>query len=625
MVGRVIRQVSNELFLEPIWETGAGLRRDWKMKWSTTVLELALFTAVGLAPRGGTSADDKAAPNQGIAGNWTGPLKVTPQIELQITLDLKEGKNGSVSGKWASPDEALKDLPFTTLAFRDGEFSFTAKFSDANYKGRLNKAGTEIKGTWTQRGKDYPMTFRRFEPAKVVATPIPKELEGIWEGKLAINGGIELRIVLKVEKGKDGALKAVLVSPDQTPIGIPISSVVLKDGELSFESKRIGAKYTGKRNKTGTAFEGTFTQSGANFRLVLTKTEKISERRRPQTPKPPFPYRSENVHYENKAGGIKLAGTLTIPPGAGPFPAVILLTGSGAQDRDESILGHKPFLVLADHLTRRGIAVLRVDDRGVGGSTGSISDSTTEDFAGDALAGVAFLKGRKEIDPKKIGLAGHSEGGLTAPIAAARSPDVAFIVMMAGTGLPGTDILLMQARLILKVNGASESELKSQERLQTTIFRVMDEEKDQKSVLKKLSAAVKEFLAALPESDRKALGDVDSSLSEASLERVNSPWFRFFLHFDPRPVLKRVHCPVLAINGEKDLQVPPKENLGEIAKALRAGGNLHVKTVEVPGLNHLFQPCKSGSPSEYAAIETTVDPQALKIIGDWVVEQTAVK
>ncbi len=581
-----------------------------------------MLATMGFVPVGRARADDKSGQNPGIGGNWAAVLRVTPQIELRITLDLKVGKNGSVSGNWASPDEALKDLPFDSLAFKNGVLTFHANFSDAGYKGTLNKAGTEIAGSWTQRGKDYPMTFKRFDPAQVVAAPIPKELEGIWEGKLVVTGGIELRLVLKVEKGKDGALKAVLVSPDQSPIGIPVSQVGLKDGALSFESKRIGAKYAGKRNKTGTAFEGTFTQMGAKLPLVLKKTDKMSEYRRPQTPKPPFPYRAESVSYENKAGGVKLAGTLTIPTGEGPFPAVILLTGSGAQDRDESLLGHKPFLVLADHLSRRGIAVLRVDDRGVGGSTGSIVNSTSEDFAGDALAGVSFLKGRKEIDPGKIGLCGHSEGGIIAPIAAARSGGIAFIVMMAGTGLPGTDILLAQARLILKASGASESELKSNERLQTLLFRIMDEKMDEKTVRSRVAAALKEFVAALPESERKALGESGSALSETTIAQVNSPWLRSFLHFDPRSVLRKVHCPVLAINGEKDLQVPAKQNLAEIAKALKAGGNEHVKTVEVPGLNHLFQPCRTGAPSEYAAIETTIDPQVLKIIGDWIVEQT---
>jgi pimeloyl-ACP methyl ester carboxylesterase len=387
---------------------------------------------------------------------------------------------------------------------------------------------------------------------------------------------------------------------------------------MSFESKPIGARYTGKRNERGTAFEGEFTQLGTKLPLRLAKTDKVSEPARPQTPKPPFPYRSEDVTYEYKAGRVRLAGTLTLPRGSGPFAAVILITGSGAQDRDETILGHKPFLVLADYLTRRGIAVLRVDDRGVGGSTGKISSSTSEDFAGDALAGVAFLKGRKEIDPRKIGLMGHSEGGLIAPMAAARSNDVAFIVLLAGTGLPGSEILVAQGELILKANGASESELKLQRQIQKRLIEIISSEPDEKVAGAKIAAALKEILAALPAAEKEALGEGGGQLSETNINRFNNAWFRYFLAYDPRPTLKKVRCPVLAMSGEKDLQAPSRRNLAEIAGALEAGGNRNVKTVALPGLNHLFQPCKTGSPSEYAAIETTMAPEALKTVGDWI-------
>ncbi|HZW32282.1 MAG TPA: alpha/beta fold hydrolase, partial [Isosphaeraceae bacterium] len=545
--------------------------------------------------------DDKAAAVRGVEGAWSGPLKISPQLELPITLELIRGKDGSLSGKWGSPDEALADQPFRSIAFRDRVLTFTMRHG-ASYKGTLNQSGTEIAGEWTHRGKTFPLTFQRFDPSKVVVVPIPRELEGIWEGKITAPGGIQLRLALKVEKAKDGALKAALASPDQGAHNIPISSIGLKEGVLTFASKIIGAKYTGKRNPCGTAFEGEFVQSGLKMPLTLKKTDKISQARRPQTPQPPFPYRMEDVVYENRSGGVKLAGTLTLPAGKGPVPAVILITGSGAQDRDETILGHKPFLVLADALTRRGIAVLRVDDRGVGGSTGSVKTSTSEDFAGDVLAGVAFLKGRSDIDAKKIGLIGHSEGGLIAPIAAARSQDVAFIVLMAGTGLPGTEILVAQGQLILEANGASESLRKLQRDAQKRLMDIITREKDETAARTKLTAAVTELFAALPESERKALGDAGAGLAEAAVSQANNAWFRFFLAFDPRPTLRQVRCPVLALNGAKDLQVPAKENLAEIAKALKAGGNDHVKTVELPGLNHLFQPSKTGSPSEYASI-----------------------
>ncbi len=591
---------------------------------------MRLFVAVTCAVMTWTSAgiagaDDKPAATKSVEGSWEGQIALTPQISIRVTLDLSRGKDGALSGTWGSPDQGPKVLPFTSLAFADGVLTFSAKNAGANYKGKLNEDGKGLVGEWAQGGKTFVLNFKRMDPSKVRAMPIPAELAGIWEGKLHVGAGVELRLALKVEKGKDGKLRAALASPDQGAHNIAISSVSLKDNELTWESKIIGAKFAGKKNEKGDAFKGEFSQGGAKFPLTLTKTDKITEAARPQTPKPPFPYRAQDVKYENKSGGITLAGTLTMPPGPGPFPAVILITGSGAQDRDESIMGHKPFLVLADHLSRRGIAVLRVDDRGVGGSTGSTNTSTDEDFAGDVLAGLDFLKQQKEVDAGKIGLIGHSEGGIIAPIAAARSKDVAFIVLMAGTGVPGAEILEAQGQLILKVSGRSESELKSQRDIQKRLIGIVVAEKDEKFAQVKLKAALKEMVAAMPEADRKALAESTGGLSEAAMQAFNNAWFRYFLTYDPRPVLRTVRCPVLAINGEKDLQVPATENLTEIEKALKAGGNRKVKTVKLPGLNHLFQPCKTGTPSEYATIETTIAPEALKMVGDWILEQAGAK
>jgi len=589
------------------------------MRWLTVV---ATLVAVNAPAFGSPSEADVSRVSEGVEGNWQGQLVVTPQIALRITLELTKGANGSLSGKWGSPDEALNALPLDSVLLSDRVLTFTAKPTGATFKGKLNESGTEVVGDWTHNGKSFALAFKRFDPSKVVVATIPQELAGIWEGKLKLNAGLELRIALKVEKGQDGALKATLASPDQGANNIPISSIGFNNDVLTFENKIMAATFTGKRNKEKSAFEGEFNQGGAKLPLTLKKTDKLTEAARPQTPKPPFPYRSEDVVYENKESGIKLAGTLTLPAGKGPFPAVILITGSGAQDRDESILGHKPFLVLADYLTRRGVAVLRVDDRGVGGSTGSTKTSTSADFAGDALSGLAFLKKRSDIDFNKLGMIGHSEGGLIAPIAASRSEDVAFIVLMAGTGLPGSEILETQGRLILKAGGASESEMKKERNQQKRLIDIISTEKDEKAAEKKLATAWKEIVAAMPESERKALDATGGPLHEAAIKGFNNTWFRYFLTYDPRPTLRTVQCPVLAINGEKDLQVSAKENLAEIAKALLEGGNKNVKTVELRGLNHLFQPCKTGSPSEYASIETTIAPEALKTIGDWIVLQT---
>jgi len=444
--------------------------------------------------------------------------------------------------------------------------------------------------------------------------------EQAWEGKLSIGAGLSLRIVVHVGKTSEGKLTARMDSPDQGARGLKVDTITLDKTTLSFEMKAVLGKYVGKLNADGTEAAGTWTQAGNSFPLTLKKTAKATELRRPQTPKAPFPYKVVEVSYPNKPGGVTLAGTLTEPEGPGPFPALILISGSGPQDRDETLFEHKPFLVLADTLTRCGIAVLRVDDRGVGGSTGSMSASTSDDFAGDVLARIAFLKTRSEIDPRRIGLLGHSEGGIIAPMVAARSPDVAFIVLMAGTGLPGEEIMYLQGQAIMKAMGADEKALKQQLDLQKRLFEIVKTEKDEKKAETTMRDIVKAAVESLPEDQRKALGKADALIA-AQLKMVRSPWFRYFLTYDPRPTLAKVHCPVLALIGEKDRQVPARENLSQIESTLKTAGNNRVTVKELPGLNHLFQKCKTGAPSEYAEIEQTLDPSALAVIADWISEQ----
>jgi pimeloyl-ACP methyl ester carboxylesterase len=308
--------------------------------------------------------------------------------------------------------------------------------------------------------------------------------------------------------------------------------------------------------------------------------------------------------------------------GAGPFPCAILITGSGQQDRDETLLGHKPFLVIADYLTRRGIAVLRVDDRGVGGSTGlsTLATATSADFATDVSAGLTFLKTRPEIDPKRIGLIGHSEGGLIAPlVAAARPNDVVFVVLLAGPGVPGDKILSEQSALIAAALGAPAAQVEASKPVNARLFAVIKAEADPAERKKKLDAVIAETAAQAPEGLRdKAKADLTARLAPLS-----TPWFHYFFAHDPAPTLSQVRCPVLALNGSKDLQVPPKQSLPAIEAALKGGGNKDYTLKELPGLNHLFQTAKTGSPAEYADIEETFSPDALKAMGDWVVAHTA--
>jgi len=445
-------------------------------------------------------------------------------------------------------------------------------------------------------------------------------IEGIWEGKLKVPG-IELRIVFKISKNPDGTLTATLDSPDQGVTSIPVEEVIFKDNTLRLNVKSVGVVYEGKVSEDFLVIDGAWKQSGQTLPLTVKRVDKAVEMLRPQEPKKPYPYIERQVEYTNLKVGVKLVGLLTLPSDKGPFPAVLLITGSGPQDRNETVFGHRSFLVLADYLTRQGIAVLRVDDRGVGESTGDFSQATSEDFSSDVLAGVEYLKACKEIDPNKIGLIGHSEGGMIAPMVAAKSSDVAFIILMAGTGLTGEEILYLQGALISRAMGVSEEDIAKNRQFNEKIFSLIKEVEDEKIIEEKLRQMFMADWAELNEEEKKAIGDPEVYL-KAQLQSLLSTWLKFFLTYDPKPTLSKVKCPVLAINGEKDLQVPPKENLSAIEEALIAGGNKNFAVKELPGLNHLFQTAQTGLPAEYAKIEETISPEVLKIISDWILEQT---
>lgn len=348
----------------------------------------------------------------------------------------------------------------------------------------------------------------------------------------------------------------------------------------------------------------------------------VAKANRPQDPKKPYPYDEEEVSYRNANDNIKISGTLTLPRGGGKYPAVLLITGSGSQDRDETIVGHRPFLVLADYLTRNGIAVLRVDDRGIGGTDPGLLSATSENFADDVLAGVAFLKQRKEIDPKLIGLIGHSEGGMIAPMVAARSNDVSFIVLLAGPGQRGEDIIYAQTELIHKAQGTPANTIAHFVSLSRTINGIVKTETDKKQVAQRINDEIAAYIATLGELDKKRFEPAAGAV-KAIMPMYTSAWYRYFIMFDPLTVLKNVKVPVLALNGELDLQVPAKENLDLIGAGLK--GNADVTLKAFPNLNHLFQTTKTGLPSEYGQIEETIAPEVLKTVSDWIVSRTAQK
>jgi pimeloyl-ACP methyl ester carboxylesterase len=450
----------------------------------------------------------------------------------------------------------------------------------------------------------------------------PQGAEEIYEGTLKVGSGVELRLAFHLFKQKDGSYLGTMDSPDQGVSGIALDDVRVQDDTVRLELKSAKMVYEGKRGKDGQEITGELKQAGMTLPLVLKKVDKVRQSRRPQTPKPPFPYDAVEVAYDNKKGDVHLAGTLTVPRTGGPFPAVLLITGSGPQDRDETIFGHKPFLVLADYLTRRGIAVLRVDDRGVGGSTGNTRDATSADFADDVQAGVEFLKNRKEINASRIGLIGHSEGGIIAPLVASRTRDVAFIVLLAGTGVPGDEILYKQAADILKLSGADAEKMAQQKKLQERMFAVLRKVKDKAAAEAQLRAAVAELAPKKGDKGEKSEVVEAQPLLEGQIQMALTPWFRHFLDYDPRPALRKVACPVLALNGEKDVQVDARINLKAIEAALREAGNKDVIVRELPSLNHLFQTCKTGGVSEYGNIEETLAPVVLETIATWILQHT---
>jgi pimeloyl-ACP methyl ester carboxylesterase len=449
-----------------------------------------------------------------------------------------------------------------------------------------------------------------------------RDFTGIWAGKIP-TGAFSLRIDFKLTKTPDGGYKATLDSIDQGAKDIPVPGVTVKGDTIHIDMSNIRATYDGTLSTDGKTITGTFVQ-GANMDVVLTKMDAAPVLKRPQEPQRPYPYDEEEVKVTNTVQGDVLAGTLTKPRTDGPFPAALLITGSGPQNRDEELLGHKPFLILSDYLTRRGIAVLRLDDRGVAKSTGRFNAATTADFATDIEAGVAFLKSRSDIDHSHIGLIGHSEGGIIAPLVASRNKDVAFIVLMAGTGVPGDQVLELQSAVIERAMGAPEARIADSSQGLKSVCHVLRTVSDKKEQDRQILQAIRAALKRTPASEIKKAGGLEKA-TNLQFASIGSVWMRYFLLYDPAVALRKVHCPVLAINGSKDMQVIPSQNLPAITAALMEAHNPDVTVRELPGLNHLFQTAGTGAPSEYSNIEETIAPIALQTMGDWIVAHVGLK
>lgn len=545
-----------------------------------------------------------AAQAQSIVGDWEGTLH-TGSVDLRLVLHITKSDDGNLHATLDSIDQGANGIPISSITFKDSKLNFTSDAVHGSYEGQTDKDITSIHGTWSQ-GSPLPLDFVR---AKRHAEAKPSDIDGAWSGTLDA-GGTKLRIVFHI-KNTDEGLTATMDSPDQGANGVGVTKVTRDGASLKIELKQIGGVFEGKIDKDLQSIDGTWSQGGGSLPLLLKRSKETSQipDHRPQDPVRPYPYKDEDITFPNATADITLAGTITIPPGKGPFPGAVLIAGSGQHDRDESLLGHRPFLVLSDYLTRKGLVVLRYDKRGVGKSGGNAAMVTTADYATDATAAFAYLKTRPEVNAHEIGLIGHSEGGAIAPMVAAQDPSVAFVVMMAGPGVKGDELLVAQVMAIVEADGTSQEQAGKMGADERRVLDTVEQTKDPAELEKDLRA------------------DLPAGASEdavkAQMRTLNSPWFRYFLQYDPATSLRKLTCPVLAINGEKDRQVPPDQNLPAIRKALTEAGNKNFETDELPGLNHLFQTANSGSPAEYATISETISPVALDKIGSWILKQTA--
>src|SRR5690606_12379597 len=413
-----------------------------------------------------------------------------------------------------------------------------------------------------------------------------------------------------------------LDSPNQGAMGLPISDISVTTDSLKAYLNMIKGGFSGKFNADKSELTGTWHQGG-DVPMVFKRAEATAPLQRPQTPKPPFPYKEENVNYSNADMSVNFGGTLTLPKSEGLLPAVILITGSGQQDRNETLFGHQPFWVIADHLSRHGIAVLRVDDRGVGETTGDVKNATSADFANDVLAGVKYLKSRPEIDPKQIGLIGHSEGGVIAPLAAVQSPDIAFIVSMAGLGVKGSELFKKQAENSYLTIGFTAEEIDIMKGLGDMLIQLSNDYPDPDDLKAAFEPTFRDWRSKQPQElmvKARLAGEGSDEVIRQMAGRTFMPWMRYLLAYDPATTVARLNIPILAINGEKDVQVDAAQNLAGFDKLLKQAGNSDYEIVSLPNLNHLFQTAKTGSVAEYAQIEEAIAPEVLKVMTEWIKE-----
>jgi pimeloyl-ACP methyl ester carboxylesterase len=566
------------------------------------ILQLAVLVVVPLTTVTSVGQDKKSQ-------TWYGVLHAGA-TQLRLQMEFVPDDSGKLSGKMISLDQGNAEIRCDSVRLDDHELFFELKSVGAKFTGKLNESKDQATGTFEQLGAKMPFTLK-----KVDRIPTQKHLQ-TWTGLMRA-GQKDFDFQFRVFESDDGQ-SALLDSFSENLFGISCKWRV-DDKKVTVEVPIAAAPatFTGNLDDDEQQITGTWKQGIAKLPLVLTavplpETRK-TEFKRTQMPKPPFDYDVEEVSFKNIVDALSLSGTLTHPKGNGPFAAIILISGSGPQDRDETLMGHKPFLVIADHLTRNGFAVLRYDDRGIGKSTGDFASTTTAGFANDAEAAFEFLKSDKRIAADKIVLCGHSEGGIIAPMIASRRDDVGGCILLAGTGVTGRQISVNQSRLISKAAGLPEHLIAANE----TMLRRLYERQEQGGEFDAtfVSKLADEINQQLPESMRESY---DAKMPiDATIGTIQTDWFKFFGSYDPAPALAKTKCPVLVMIGKNDVQVDPLLNLPPIEKALRQGKNPDFELHTLDKLNHLFQTSETGSLQEYSRIEETIAKPALDLITNW--------
>jgi pimeloyl-ACP methyl ester carboxylesterase len=557
-----------------------------------------------------------------IVGHWEGSIKIQGQ-ELMIKVDFKTAGAG-LAATIDIPQQNAKGLALKNVQYEHPKthFELPAGPRLAVFDGERNDR--LISGKFTQAGMEGSFSLELTNPSElevVEEAPLKyKPVIGVWVGAIDIVGkSIGISMTFKIKKAE---LKASVDIPEQSAFALSLNNVRFDSSKIYCELPAGPRVAVFEGSLKGDSVRGVFEQAGmtGTFHLVRGIAKKEVEQ-----PEEIVPYKKEEVVFHNDT--IKFAGTLTIPSTSGPHPAVVMITGSGPQNRDEELFGMKPFKIIADHFTRNGIAVLRYDDRGVGGSSGSTSQSTTADLAKDALAAIHFLQSRNDVNPKQIGLCGHSEGGIVGPLAASESRDVAFVICIAGTGVDGRKTLLAQWEAIMRADSATEDAIQKALKVNELAFDLVLSQKDSVEVRKALRASLVDQMNAMTIDQRKAITNEEEFIRiqmEALITSFQSPWFRYFLTYDPSVALEKVKCPLLALFGGLDLQVLAEVNRKAMESALKKGGNKDYTFRVFPKANHLFLNAITGSPSEYSRLKKEFLPGFLETMSDWIVKRVTI-